>query len=136
MNKKIFLFLANLCFLSFFLFSDYAIISPQPIARSLSSSQLDVVISKSPTNSIVSIPAHLLAQKRATIQDNLIVQEMKLIIDDTRANIPECAAMSDVEIASLYIRQMSKSARDINIASTNTIDRIIGAGMRQDINKK
>ena len=114
-------------------FGDYVITKPQPLARSLTDKQLDVVISKAPQSASVTLPAHLVASKKNDIQANAMLEQLQAIIADTRTNIVECAEMSDVEIALLYLQQMQKRANEINVGSTNTIERIIGAGMRDDI---
>lgn len=114
---------------------DYVITKPQPLARGLTEAQLEVVVDKVPANASVTLPAHLVASKKADIQANAMLEQLQAIIADTRTNIVECAKMSDVEIALLYLQQMPKKATDINVGSTNTIERIIGAGMRQDISK-
>lgn len=113
-------------------FSAYVITSPQPLARSLSEKQLDAVLSKTPATASVTLPAHLLVAKKQEISHNLMLQQFQRIIADTRSNIVECATMSDIEIAALYINQMSKSADQI-VAPTNTLEYLIGAGMREDI---
>lgn len=114
-------------------FAQYVITNPQPLARGLTEAQLEAVIAKAPTNATVTLPAHLVASKKADIQTNVMLEEFKAIIADTRKNIPECKNMSDFEIAALYIQQMTKKATDIKVGTTNTIERIIGAGMREDI---
>ena len=116
-------------------FGEYVITKPQPLARSLTEAQLDVVLNKTPANASVTLPAHLVATKKSDIQANAMLEQLQAIIADTRTNIVECAKMSDVEIALLYLQQMQKKATDINVGSTNTIERIIGAGMREDISK-
>lgn len=113
-------------------FSAYVITSPQPLARSLSEKQLDAVLSKTPATASVTLPAHLLVAKKQEISHNLMLQQFQQIIADTRSNIVECATMSDIEIAELYIKQMTKSADQI-VAPTNTLEYLIGAGMREDI---
>ena len=113
-------------------FADYVITKPQPLARSLTEAQLEAVVDKVPANASVTIPAHLLAKKKADVADNVMLAEFKAIMADTRTNITECANMSDLEIAMLYIKQMQKSTNEIN-APTNTIEYLIGAGMREDI---
>lgn len=142
MNKKVLYFglwFEIICiFVAFALcacacFGDYVITKPQPLARSLTDEQLDVVLTKTPANANVTLPAHLVASKKADIQANAMLKQLQAIIEDTRTNIIECAEMSDVEIALLYLQQMQKRANEINIGNTNTIERIIGAGMRDDI---
>ena len=111
---------------------DYVITKPQPLARSLTEAQLEAVITKAPTNATVTLPANLFQLKRNEVADNAILTEFKAIMADTRKSIPECANMSDLEIAILYIQQMQKQTSEIT-APTNTIEYLIGAGMREDI---
>lgn len=130
-NKLLYINLAlHLCASA--LLADYVITQPQPLARSLSEAQLEVVVAKAPANASVTLPAHLLAKKKDDIEANAMLNQFQVILADTRKNIPECAKMSDVEIAMLYIQQMQKNTTDIN-AATNSIEYIIGAGMREDI---
>lgn len=111
---------------------DYIITKPQPLVRGLSETQLEVILAKSPANASVTLPAHLLAKKKGDIEANAMLNQFQVILADTRKNIPECKNMSDLEIAMLYIQQMQKNTTDIN-ATTNSIEYIIGAGMRDDI---
>lgn len=122
--------IASMC--AYVCFGDYVITKPQPLARGLTEEQLNAVIAKAPTNSTITLPANLLATKKADITANIILGELKKIIADTRTNIKECEKLSDIEIATLYIKQMQKKTTDIN-ATTNSIEYIIGAGMREDI---
>jgi hypothetical protein len=56
------------------------------------------------------------------------------VIADTRESIPETAALSDVEVAGLYLAQMRKPAdRLATAARTNTLEYLVGAGMRIDL---
>ena len=130
MNKKLLIYFITLA--ASLAFSAYVITSPQPLARSLSEKQLDAVLSKTPATASVTLPAHLLVAKKQEISHNLMLQQFQQIIADTRSNIVECATMSDIEIAALYINQMTKSTDQIT-APTNTLEYIIGAGMRADL---
>lgn len=118
-------------------FGAYVIQTPQPLARSLTEAQLEAVLDKAPTAKSVTLPAHLVAKRKDEVQANLILEQLSAVIQDTRTNIVECAEMSDVEIAILYLKQMQKQANEIeNTSTTNTIERIIGAGMREDIQEQ
>lgn len=117
-------------------FCAYVITKPQPLARGLTEAQLEAVLTKTPANASVTLPAHLVASKKADIQANAMLEQLQAIIADTRTNIVECAEMSDVEIALLYLQQMQKKASEINANTTNTIEKIIGAGMREDIQEQ
>lgn len=133
-NKKILMSVfAYLLFLSISV-GAYVIQKPQPLARGLTEKQLGVVLDKAPTAASVTLPAHLLATKKEDVQANLMLEQLSAVIADTRTNIVECANMSDVEIAILYLQQMQKKANEIGASATNTIEKIIGAGMREDIN--
>lgn len=119
------------------LFGAYVIQTPQPLARSLTDEQLGVVLNKTPAAKSVTLPAHLVASRKDDVQANLMLEQLSAVIADTRTNIVECAEMSDVEIALLYLQQMQKQANKIeNANSTNTIEKIIGAGMREDIQEQ
>lgn len=74
----------------------------------------------------------------ATIRDKTTaMQAFSAVVDDTRANIPETATLSDIQIAGLYLNQVKKSADELaETAPTNTIEYLIGAGMRKDLNKE
>lgn len=62
------------------------------------------------------------------------MQGLSAVIADTRASIPETADLTDSEISGLYLKQMKKNAGDLmEAAGTNSLEFIIGAGMRQDI---
>ena len=63
-----------------------------------------------------------------------MLQGLSLVVADTRTNMPEAASLSDVEIAGLYTTQMNKSVVELlPIARSNTVEHVIGAGMRQDL---
>lgn len=117
-------------------FGAYVITNPQPLARGLTDEQLGVVLDKTPSAKAVTLPAHLVASRKNDIQGNAMLEQLQAVIADTRTNIVECAEMSDVEIAILYLKQMQKKASEIGANSTNTIEKIIGAGMREDIQEQ
>lgn len=118
-------------------FGAYVIQTPQPLARGLTEAQLEAVLDKAPTAKAVTLPAHLVAKRKDDVQSNLMLEQLSAVIADTRTNIVECAEMSDVEIAILYLKQMQKQANKIeNASATNTIEKIIGAGMREDIQEQ
>lgn len=69
--------------------------------------------------------------------EKLVIDTIKAVAEDTRSHIPEAAGLSDIEIAGLYLKQVKKSSNELEaIAQTNTLEHLIGAGMRQDLNKK
>lgn len=68
-------------------------------------------------------------KEQVAIATNLVI-----VTADTRAHIPEAADLSDTEIAGLYLAQMTKEAEPLLAAApTNTLEYLIGAGMRKDI---
>ncbi len=70
-------------------------------------------------------------------QKAVIVQGMDYVITDTRSNITDTAGLSDAEIAGLYLQQMQKPVEPLlEAAPTNTIEYVIGAGMREDLKKE
>ena len=69
--------------------------------------------------------------------EKIVIDTIKAVVADTRIHIPEAAELSDVEIAGLYLSQTKKRYDDLEaIAPTNTLEYLIGAGMRQDLNQK
>ena len=65
------------------------------------------------------------------------LREFGNVISDTRTNIVETAELSDVDIAHLYLRQTQKTSRELEaIAPTNSLEYLIGAGIRADLNNK
>lgn len=58
------------------------------------------------------------------------------VIADTRKNIPETAGLEDKVVAFLYLSQMKKDATTLSALSpTNTLEYLIGTGMREDLKK-
>ena len=56
------------------------------------------------------------------------------VIADTRSNISGARDLSDSQVALLYLSQMQKSSDHLEkIAPTNTLEYLIGAGMREDM---
>ena len=73
-------------------------------------------------------------QVSAIRERGAMLQGLSLVVADTRTNMPEAASLSDVEIAGLYITQMNKAVVELlPIARSNTVEHVIGAGMRQDL---
>lgn len=73
-------------------------------------------------------------QVSAIRERGAMLQGLSLVVADTRTNMPEATSLSDVEIAGLYITQMNKSVAELlPIARSNTVEHVIGAGMRQDL---
>ncbi len=73
-------------------------------------------------------------QVRSIRERAVMLDGLRAVIADTRANMPEAAELSDAEVAGLYMVQMRKPAPPlVEAAPTNTIEYAIGAGMRQDL---
>ena len=111
-----------------------------PLARSLTAEQIDRVVDAAPADTTVGLPGWYAKQAPAfrDIGTNSLakaaVPALGLVIEDTRANIPETAGMTDVEIAALYLKQMQKPYNELaKLAPTNSLEYLIGAGMRADI---
>lgn len=128
---------------SFMAIADYEIpaAAQPPLVRSLNNAQLAKVIESAPKTAIISVPASYLkltAEQKALATNDLAkaIEPLNAIIADTRKNIPEVADMTDMEIAFLYLAQMVKSADVLlQYAPTNTLEYLIGTGMRIDIIK-
>ena len=72
---------------------------------------------------------------QAIEQGAAILGRLGNVIDDTRASIPEAQELSSATIAELYLRQAKKTADELEaIAPTNSLEYLIGAGIRADIN--
>ncbi len=122
--------------------ADY-VAPPQKLARTPSYERTQEIISRAPSSAMVQIPAQyarITAAERAVATNHIAtaaVGFLPAIIADTRANIPEVAELTDIEIAELYIAQMQKPAEELQaLAPTNSIEYLIGAGIRQDILKR
>ena len=73
-------------------------------------------------------------QQRAEKQ---VVQALKAVVADTRSNIVETANLSDIAIAELYLAQTKKDASELMaISPTNTVEYLIGSGIRDDLQKQ
>ena len=89
------------------------------------------------TNSLFLAMAPEVKNEVAKIEtDAMMKATLAAVIEDTRRNIRRTTDMSDSQIALLYLAQMSKPADQLAaIAPTNTVEFLIGAGMRQDVEK-
>lgn len=87
------------------------------------------------TNSLfLSMAPEVKAAMRRRREDAALLAGIKSVVADTKSNIVEASALSDVEVAGLYAAQMKKPVDALlSVAPTNTVEFIIGAGMRQDI---
>ena len=67
-------------------------------------------------------------------EDAALLAGIRAVVADTKSNIVEASALSDMDVAGLYAAQMKKPVDALlPVAPTNTVEFIIGAGMRQDI---
>lgn len=112
-----------------------------PLVRSLNNAQLAKVIEEAPKAAIVTVPASFLkltAEQKALATNALAkaIEPLNAIVADTRRNIPEVASLTDMEIAFLYLAQMTKNANNLlQYSPTNSLEYLIGTGMRMDILK-
>ena len=121
-------------------FADGYKTTPQPLARSLTPSQIDKAIECAPADANVGVPQWYAAQVpafRDLATNKLAIAAVPVlgeVIADSRKNIPELAGLSDVQVAALYLQQMQKPVEELQrIAPTNSLEYLIGAGMRADI---
>lgn len=107
---------------------------PQRLARALDPAQVAAVIDAAPAGATVSAPAALLRPSATNAVDAAIVAALRAAIVDTRSNITETAGLTDLQIAALYLAQLKRDATPLSaLAPTNTIEYLIGAGMRLDL---
>jgi len=111
-----------------------------PQAHQLTPEQIDKVVDAAPADSSVTVPAAYAKQieSRRRVGTNVLartaLEYLGPVIADSRENIPELAGLSDAEVALLYLLQMRKDADALKaIAPSNTLEYLIGAGMRQDL---
>lgn len=117
------------------------IATPPPLARSLTADQIDKAVAEAPADTNVGVPAWYAAKTAAyrELATNELakaaVPALGAVIKDSRANIPELAGLSDVQVAALYLRQMSKPVEQLQALcpTNNALEYLIGAGMRADI---
>ncbi len=109
-------------------------------AHQLTPEQIDRVVDAAPADAAVTVPAAYAKQleSRRRVGTNVLARAaldyLGPVIADSRANIPELAGLTDAEVALLYLLQMRKSADDLkSLAPSNTLEYLIGAGMRQDL---
>lgn len=97
------------------------------------------VVRRAPAGSVVTVPAEWV---RITAAQMDAATNLAAVVADSRANIPELAGKSDIEVAMLYMAQMRKPGDELLAAAralgapTNTIEYLIGAGMRLDLAKE
>lgn len=94
------------------------------------------VVRRAPQGALVTVPAEYIRITQAQLG---IATNLAAVVADSRANIPELRGLADIEVAMLYLRQMSKAGDELLRAAqalgapTNTMEYLIGAGMRQDL---
>lgn len=92
------------------------------------------VIARAPAGSRVTVPVE---HVRITAEQLSLATNLAAVVADSRKNIPELAQLSDLEVAMLYLAQMLKTSDSLEkIAPTNSLEYLIGAGMRVDIHNK
>ena len=108
--------------------------------RTLSTERIDEIVDKAPAGASVTVPAAYakqLAERRRVGTNTLARTALDLltpVIADSRANIPGLDGLTDTEVAVLYLLQMSKDADALKaLAPTNTLEYLVGAGIRQDL---
>lgn len=107
---------------------------PQRLARALDPAQVAAVIDAAPAGATVSAPAALLRPSATNAVDAAIVAALRAAIADTRTNIAETAGLTDLQIAALYLAQMHRDVTPlVGRIPTNTVEYLIGAGMRLDL---
>ncbi len=107
---------------------------PQRLARSLDPAQVATLIDSAPAGATVSAPAALLRPAATNAVDAAIVAALRAAIADTRTNIAETASLTDLQIAALYLAQMHRDVTPlVGNVPTNTVEYLIGAGMRIDL---
>lgn len=113
---------------------------PQQVARTITPEQARMAIAAAPANATVSAPAWLLRASGSASGNTNNTEQLEMLqviarfLAEARASIPESSGLSDLEIASLYIAQTKKDAAILaQAAPSNTVEYLIGAGMRQDI---
>ena len=120
---------------------DYKPVHP-PLARSLTSEQVDMVVQNAPRDANVSLPGWYAKQTPLfrSVGTNALahaaVPALEAVIEDSRKNIPELEGLTDIQVAQLYLAQMAKPVEELQrLAPTNSMEYLIGAGMRQDLLK-
>lgn len=90
------------------------------------------------TNSLFLAMAPEVKRELKKIETQAMMQKtLAEVIADTRKNIPETAGLEDKAVAFLYLSQMKKDATTLSALSpTNTLEYLIGTGMREDLNKE
>ena len=106
----------------------------QRLARALDPAQVAALIDAAPAGATISAPAALLRPAATNAVDAAIVAALRAAIADTRTNIAETVGLTDLQIAALYLAQLKRDASPLAaLAPTNTIEYLIGAGMRLDL---
>lgn len=112
-----------------------AYVPPAPrLAHAPSARETAEAINHAPPGATVTAPASLLRAGATNATERAIVDALAAVLADTRANMPEAARLTELQLAALYLAQMSKPVAPLAaIAPSNTVEYLIGAGMREDI---
>ena len=107
---------------------------PQALARAIRPDQVAAIIDEAPPSAVVSAPAALLKPVGTNAVDAAIVAALRAAIADTRTNIAQTAGLTDLQIAALYLAQLTRDVTPlVGNVPTNTVEYLIGAGMRLDL---
>ena len=124
-------------------FADGYVATPPKLARSLTDSQIDEAVKEAPAGSNVGVPEWYAKQvpEYREMGTNTFAQAavpvLSAVIADSRKNILELEGLTDEQVATLYLAQMMKPVDVLQaIAPTNSMEYLIGAGMRQDLAKQ
>lgn len=112
-----------------------AYVPPAPtLARAITPAEAAALIAAAPPGATVSAPAAVLKPATTTPDNATALAALAAVIADTRANIPETATLTDLQVAALYLAQMQRDVSAyIGRVPTNTVEYLIGAGVRQSI---
>ena len=107
---------------------------PQNLARAIRPEQVARLIDDAPAGATVTAPAALLKPVGTNAVNAAILDALAAAIADTRTNIAEVATLTDLQIAALYLAQLKRDVTPlVGNVPTNTVEYLIGAGMRLDI---
>lgn len=83
---------------------------------------------------VLPTPEERAAAKAKAAAQRQLRAALSATIEDTRTNIAETATLTDEQIAGLYLRQMKRDVTPlVDRVPTNTVEYLVGAGMRLDI---
>lgn len=106
----------------------------QNLARAIRPDQVARLIDDAPAGATVTAPASLLKPVGTNAVNAAILSALADAIADTRTNIAEVATLTDLQIAALYLAQLKRDVTPLmGHVPTNTVEYLIGAGMRLDL---